>query len=255
MSSHSPAFRRKCAWYAICDGKPRGRHIRNSCLARQASNTGRLLPITSGMPTSHDVGGRKSDEEYSQGTRDISGVDGDVFRSPGPESAANGQSPEPWSRAACGEVSPLIPMQGAEADHMGLVWKKNSAVPQDPLPRAVPRIHRQRRLRPGARRPGDQPRCLHDQRAAAQLVLEGRLARLRPLPRPRHRALSRRASFQRLTYGGYLMRQGLSQSVPTRIRANRTMERQLIFDLETSRRGSPIPESSTPRSWTKPTSR
>ena len=38
-------------------------------------------------------------------------------------------------------------------------------------------------------------------------------------------------SFQRLTYGGYLLRQGLSQSVPTRIVANRTMERQLLFDL------------------------
>ena len=39
-------------------------------------------------------------------------------------------------------------------------------------------------------------------------------------------------SFQRLTYGGYLMRQGLSQSVPTRIVANRTMERQLLFDID-----------------------
>ena len=38
-------------------------------------------------------------------------------------------------------------------------------------------------------------------------------------------------SFQKLTYGGYLMRQGLSQSVPTRIVANRTMERQLLFDI------------------------
>ena len=38
-------------------------------------------------------------------------------------------------------------------------------------------------------------------------------------------------SFQRLTYGGYRMRQGLSQSVPTRIVANRTMERQLLFDI------------------------
>ena len=38
-------------------------------------------------------------------------------------------------------------------------------------------------------------------------------------------------SFQRLTYGGYLMRQGLSQSVPTRIVANRAMERQLLFDI------------------------
>src|SRR5258708_38256922 len=38
-------------------------------------------------------------------------------------------------------------------------------------------------------------------------------------------------SFQRLTYGGYLMRQGLSQSVPTRIKAVRTMERQLLFAI------------------------
>jgi hypothetical protein len=38
-------------------------------------------------------------------------------------------------------------------------------------------------------------------------------------------------SFQRLTYGGFLLRQGLSQSVPTRILANRTMERQLLWDL------------------------
>src|SRR5439155_746418 len=29
----------------------------------------------------------------------------------------------------------------------------------------------------------------------------------------------------------YLLRQGLSQAVPTRIRANRTMERQLLFDI------------------------
>jgi len=37
-------------------------------------------------------------------------------------------------------------------------------------------------------------------------------------------------SFQRLIYGGFLLRQGLSQSVPTRMLANRTMERQLLFD-------------------------
>jgi hypothetical protein len=40
-------------------------------------------------------------------------------------------------------------------------------------------------------------------------------------------------SFQRLTYGGFLLRQGLSQSVPTRIMANRTMERQLLWDIST----------------------
>src|SRR3989442_988075 len=38
-------------------------------------------------------------------------------------------------------------------------------------------------------------------------------------------------SFQRLTYGGYLMRPGPSPSVPTGIRAVRTMERQLLFDI------------------------
>ena len=32
--------------------------------------------------------------------------------------------------AECGEVSPLIPMQSAEAVHMGLVWKKNSQNPK-----------------------------------------------------------------------------------------------------------------------------
>src|SRR4029450_3214905 len=30
----------------------------------------------------------------------------------------------------CGEVSPLIPMQSAEAVHMGLVWKKNLPTPK-----------------------------------------------------------------------------------------------------------------------------
>ena len=32
--------------------------------------------------------------------------------------------------AICGEVSPLIPMQSAEAVHMGLVWKRNSPTPK-----------------------------------------------------------------------------------------------------------------------------
>ena len=30
-------------------------------------------------------------------------------------------------RAVCGEVSPLLPMQSAEAVHLGLVWKKGVA--------------------------------------------------------------------------------------------------------------------------------
>ena len=32
--------------------------------------------------------------------------------------------------ATCGEVSPFIPMQSAEAVHMGLVWKRNSTTPK-----------------------------------------------------------------------------------------------------------------------------
>ena len=32
--------------------------------------------------------------------------------------------------ATCGEVSPLIPMQSAEAVHMGLVWKRSSTTPK-----------------------------------------------------------------------------------------------------------------------------
>lgn len=32
--------------------------------------------------------------------------------------------------AACGEVSPLIPMQSTEAVHMGLIWKRNSKTPK-----------------------------------------------------------------------------------------------------------------------------
>lgn len=38
------------------------------------------------------------------------------------------QQPDP--RSTVGEVSPLIPMQSAEAVHMGLVWKKKSQFPK-----------------------------------------------------------------------------------------------------------------------------
>jgi galactose oxidase-like protein/Kelch motif protein len=131
--------------------------------------------------------------------------------------------------AEFGKVSPFIPMQSAEAVHMGLVWKRNS----------------------------DQPKILYHSRFPEYRVDDMVDTTLTDL------AISRGAlttagnqfnsslrdvmhgfdpflglgmdrsaddSFQRLTYGGYLMRQGLSQSVPTRIVANRTMERQLLFD-------------------------
>ena len=46
---------------------------------------------------------------------------------------AQGTFPDPNAncpRAECGQVSPLIPMQSAEAVHMGLVWKKDSPNPK-----------------------------------------------------------------------------------------------------------------------------
>ena len=133
-------------------------------------------------------------------------------------------------RATCGEVSPFIPMQSTEAVHMGLVWKRNS-----PTPKIL--YH--------ARFPEYEPNDMADPALVDLAIARGALttagnqfnSSLRDvlhgfdpflaLPLPRNPD----DSFQRLTYGGYLMRQGLSQSVPTRIVANRTMERQLLFDI------------------------
>jgi len=132
-----------------------------------------------------------------------------------------------------GEVSPLIPMQSSEAVHMGLVWKKDSDRPK---------------LLYHARFPEYVPNDVADP-AMTDLVINtprgdnGRNlmdngtidfnASLRDVLHPAFRDGSNPTadSFQRLTYGGYLLRQGLSQSVPTRIVANRLMERQLIFDI------------------------
>src|SRR3989475_2069841 len=130
----------------------------------------------------------------------------------------------------CGEVSPLIPMQSTEAVHMGLVWKKDSATPKilfhsrfseyTPNDMADPEIIDLAIARGAFTTPGLQfNSSLRD-------VLHG----FDPfLGLGTNRSAD--DSFQRLTYGGYLMRQGLSQAVPTRIRANRTMERQLLFDI------------------------
>jgi hypothetical protein len=51
---------------------------------------------------------------------------------PGYGEMAFAQQPDP--RSTKGEVSPLIPMQSAEAVHMGLVWKKRSQTPKDSVP-------------------------------------------------------------------------------------------------------------------------
>ena len=130
----------------------------------------------------------------------------------------------------CGQVSPLIPMQSTEAVHMGLVWKKDSQHPKILL---------------HARFPEYTPNDMADPELVDRAIARGALttagnqfnSSLRDVLHGFDPFLglgmdrSADDSFQRLTYGGYLMRQGLSQSVPTRIRANRTMERQLLFDI------------------------
>lgn len=141
------------------------------------------------------------------------------------------QQPESCiDRSACGELSPLIPMQSAEAVHMGLVWKRGSATPKilfharfpeySPNDVADPELVDLAIARGAFTTPGLQfNSSLRDVLHGFDPFLGLGTAR------------SADDSFQRLTYGGYLMRQGLSQSVPTRIRANRTMERQLLFDI------------------------
>lgn len=133
-------------------------------------------------------------------------------------------------RAVCGEVSPFIPMQSTEAVHMGLVWKRSSATPK---------------ILFHARFPEYTPNDMADPALVDRAISRGALttagnqfnSSLRDVLHGFDPFLglgtARFAddSFQRLTYGGYLMRQGLSQSVPTRIVANRTMERQLLFDI------------------------
>src|SRR5215207_2608631 len=133
-------------------------------------------------------------------------------------------------RSVCGEVSPLIPMQSTEAVHMGLVWKRSSPSPKilfhsrfpeyTPNDVADPALVDLAIMRGAFTTPGLQfNSSLRDVLHGFDPFLGLGMAR------------SADDSFQRLTYGGYLLRQGLSQSVPTRILANRTMERQLLFDI------------------------
>jgi hypothetical protein len=130
----------------------------------------------------------------------------------------------------CGQVSPLIPMQSAEAVHMGLVWKKNSQRPKilfhARFPEYTPNDMADPELVDRAIARGAFTTAGNQFNSSLRDVLHG-FDPFLGLGTDR----SPDDSFQRLTYGGYLMRQGLSQSVPTRILANRTMERQLLFDI------------------------
>ena len=146
---------------------------------------------------------------------------------------AQGTFPDPNANcpvATCGQVSPFIPMQSAEAVHMGLVWKRNSSTPKilfhARFPEYTPNdvadpalvdlaIQRGAFTTPGLQFNSSLRDVLHGFDPFLGLGTDR----------------SADDSFQRLTYGGYLLRQGLSQSVPTRIVANRTMERQLLFDI------------------------
>lgn len=133
-----------------------------------------------------------------------------------------------------GKVSSLIPMQSTEAVHMGLVWKEDSDSPKILYHARFPEYT-----------PNDvaDPAIVDAATGAPRDPATGRSQMdngdndfnpsLRDVLNPRFRDGSDPTadSFQRLTYGGYLLRQGLSQSVPTRIVANRTMERQLLFDI------------------------
>ena len=146
---------------------------------------------------------------------------------------AQGTFPDPNANcppATCGQVSPFIPMQSAEAVHMGLVWKRSLSTPK---------------ILFHARFPEYTPNDVADPALVDLAIARGAFttpglqfnSSLRDVLHGFDPFLglgtNRTAddSFQRLTYGGYLMRQGLSQSVPTRIVANRAMERQLLFDI------------------------
>jgi hypothetical protein len=133
-------------------------------------------------------------------------------------------------RATCGEVSPFIPMQSAEAVHMGLVWKRGSQTPKilfhARFPEYTPNDIADPALVDLAISRGALTTAGNQFNSSVRDVIHG-FDPFLALPLPR----TADDSFQRLTYGGYLMRQGLTQSVPTRIIANRTMERQLLFDI------------------------
>lgn len=151
----------------------------------------------------------------------------------GEDVSAQGGFPDPnvnCPRTTCGEVSPFIPMQSVEAVHMGLVWKRNSQQPKILFHARFPEYTVNDMADPAlvdlAIQRGALTTAGNQFNSSLRDVIHGFDPFL-------GLGMNRSAddSFQRLTYGGYLMRQGLSQSVPTRILANRTMERQLLFDI------------------------
>jgi hypothetical protein len=154
-----------------------------------------------------------------------------------PRTLAQSPFPDPNAGLApeiFGKVSPLIPMQSTEAVHMGLVWRKNSHRPKllyhARFPEYVPNDVADPAMTDAAI---NAPRDPSTGQSQMDNGVNDFNRSLRDVLHPSFRDGTDPTadSFQRLTYGGYLLRQGLSQSVPTRIRSNRTMERQLLFDI------------------------
>jgi hypothetical protein len=154
-----------------------------------------------------------------------------------PSTLAQSSFPDPNAGLApeiFGKVSPLIPMQSSEAVHMGLVWKKNSDRPKLLYHARFPEYEPNDVADPAVTDAAiNAPRNTSTGQSLMDNGANDFNRALRDVLHPSFRDGTDPTadSFQRLTYGGYLLRQGLSQSVPTRIRANRTMERQLLFDI------------------------
>lgn len=132
---------------------------------------------------------------------------------PDPTSGGGGYAPETClDPSVCGKVEPLTPMHGAEAVHAGLVWKTHAATAK---------------LLYWARHTEFKGRDVADPAVIQSLMNAG--ATQNGIGLEFNAAL--RPSFKKLIYGGFEMRQGLSQSVPTRILSQLDKERAQLFDF------------------------
>src|SRR2546422_2244768 len=129
-------------------------------------------------------------------------------------SGASAQSsfPDPNANcppAECGRVSPFIPMQSAEAVHMGLVWKKDSEKPKilfhARFPQYIPNDMSDPALVDRAIERGAFTTTGNQFNSSLRDVLHGFDPFL-----GLGQARSADDSFQRLTYGGCPLRQGLT---------------------------------------------
>src|SRR3989449_8811010 len=117
---------------------------------------------------------------------------------------------------------PLIPMQSTEGVHMGLVWKKNSQNPKILFHARFSEYTANDMADPAlvdlAIARGALTTAANQFNSSLRDVLNG-FDQFLGLGQSR----SADDSFQRLTYGGYLMRQGPTQTRPPRIQGVRTV--------------------------------